>query len=150
MKRTGTSSLLTNNMTRDAGLVLSSYIASLPHLTPSLSRLPILETSLSHPDLNILELGAGCGIVGITLSRTLPHPSQILLTDLPEAAEILTHNLSPSILPPSRTKIFHQVLDWSCPFPPTWQLRAGTSSSWLIARTTPTSSLISLLRWNGS
>lgn len=111
---------LTSN--RDAGLVLSSYIASLPlPIDSTLPRLPILETTLSQPNLNILELGAGCGIVGITLLHTLPTPSQILLTDLPEATEILTHNLTPSILgplPSNLSKISHQVLDWSSPLPP--------------------------------
>jgi predicted nicotinamide N-methyase len=111
---------LTSN--RDAGLVLSSYIASLLNLkTSSLPRLPILETSILSRGLNILELGAGCGIVGITLLHTLPPPTQILLTDLPEATEILTHNLSPSILeqsPSNSSKISHQVLDWSLALPP--------------------------------
>ena len=111
---------LTSN--RDAGLVLSSYIASLPlPIDSTLPCLPILETTLSQLNLNILELGAGCGIVGITLLHTLPNPSEILLTDLPEATEILTHNLTPSILDPlssNLSKISHQVLDWSSPLPP--------------------------------
>jgi len=111
---------------RDAGLVLSSYIASLPYLSTSpasldtLPRLPLLETTLSNPGLNILELGAGCGIVGITLLHTLPKPHTILLTDLLEATSILTQNLTPSILrlPSSKhATISHQVLDWSLPLP---------------------------------
>jgi predicted nicotinamide N-methyase len=107
---------------RDAGLVLSSYIASISCLSDSpapvntLPRLPSLETTLSKPDLNVLELGAGCGIVGITLAHTLPKPHIILLTDLPEATEILTHNLSASILS-KHAPISHQVLDWSFPLP---------------------------------
>ena len=63
---------------------------------------------MAQENLNILELGAGCGIVGIALSAVLRNP-QILLTDLPEAVEILTHNLA--LLPSS--KPIHQVLDWS-------------------------------------
>jgi predicted nicotinamide N-methyase len=108
---------------RDAGLVLSSYIASLPHLSNSpsslntLPRLRLLETSLSQPGLNILELGAGCGIVGITLSHALPKPRTILLTDLPEATEILTQNLSLYLSSSNTTTISHQVLDWSLPLP---------------------------------
>jgi len=110
----------------DAGLVLSSYIASLPYLSTSpasldtLPRLPLLGTTLSNPGLNILELGAGCGIVGITLLHTLPKPHTILLTDLLEATSILTQNLTPSILrlPSSKhATISHQVLDWSLPLP---------------------------------
>jgi hypothetical protein len=113
-------------MNRDAGLMLSSYIAAIsPFNTPhpeylhTLPELPTLGKILSLKDLNILELGAGCGIVGITLSKFLPSASQILLTDLPEASEILEHNLSPSILlPQNRTKITYQVLDWASPLQP--------------------------------
>jgi predicted nicotinamide N-methyase len=65
----------------------------------------------TEPSLKVLELGAGCGIVGITLS-TLPNTAQLLLTDLPEATEILTQNLS--FLP---SHISHEVLDWSAPLP---------------------------------
>jgi predicted nicotinamide N-methyase len=69
---------------------------------------------------NILELGAGCGIVGITILHTLPSPTRILLTDLPEATEILSCNTSAPILnllPSTASKISHQVLDWSLPLP---------------------------------
>ncbi|KAI5818745.1 putative methyltransferase-domain-containing protein, partial [Pyronema omphalodes] len=59
-------------------------------------------------DLKVLELGAGCGIVGLTLSRFLPT-SEITLTDLPTAHEICTHNLQ--FLPPSSRATF-RVLDW--------------------------------------
>lgn len=75
-----------------------------------------------QPGLNILELGAGCGIVGITLLHTLSVTliSQILLTDLPEATDILNCNISPPVLglsPSTASKIKHQVLDWSSPLP---------------------------------
>lgn len=68
---------------------------------------------LSKPDLNILELGAGCGIVGITLRQLLPNVPQMILTDLPEATSILTHNISLCSPAPS-----HSVLDWSVALPP--------------------------------
>lgn len=116
------SSTSTNIRSRDAGLVLSSYLAAIcQHIThqaqvsSDLPRLPALEKKLSSPDLQIIELGAGCGIVGITLSQHLPIISQVLLTDLPEASSILDHNLS-SLLKPSKG-ISHQVLDWSSPLP---------------------------------
>jgi len=54
--------------------------------------LPNLEKLLAKKNLKILELGAGCGIVGITLSSYFPT-SQVLLTDLPEATEIIERNL---------------------------------------------------------
>ena len=115
----------TDSFTRDAGLVLSSYIASIPPAArsqrppPPLPRLPIFERALSQPNLNIIELGAGCGIVGVTLLHHVPTISQLLLTDLPEASEILTMNLSPGALRhPRPAKLSHLVLDWSLPLPP--------------------------------
>lgn len=115
-------------MNRDAGLVLSSYLSSLSQvnlkapassqaLKDALPRLLLLENLLSQEDLKILELGAGCGIVGITLAAHFPEIQQILLTDLDVASEILEHNLS-IFNPSSGLKVSHQVLDWEAPIPP--------------------------------
>ncbi|TVY32841.1 UPF0665 family protein [Lachnellula subtilissima] len=108
----------------DAGLLLSAYLAStsIPSSKNSLPPLPSLHKTLSQKDLAIIELGAGCGIVGITLSTLFrKQVSQILLTDLPEASEILTQNLSfeNSNSNPNNNprRISHQVLDWSSPLP---------------------------------
>ena len=76
-----------------------------------------MENLLFQEGLKILELGAGCGIVGITLAAHFPKIQQILLTDLDEASEILEHNLS-IFNPSSGLEIFHQVLDWEAPLPP--------------------------------
>jgi len=92
-----------------------------PHHT-TLSKfphLPVLQQKLLRKNLNVLELGAGCGIVGIALSTYHPHPTStsITLTDLPEASSILLQNLS---LLPQRTahsKITHRVLNWSLSIP---------------------------------
>jgi predicted nicotinamide N-methyase len=76
-----------------------------------------LESLLKRKNLSILELGAGCGIVGITFHHSLPDISKIILTDLPEASEILALNLS-SLSPPNiNPAISHQVLNWSSPLP---------------------------------
>jgi len=84
-----------------------------------LPELPLLQKTLSGNKLKVLELGAGCGIVGITLSQVFSSQvSQVLLTDLDEASEILSQNLSPAVLnSPNPSKISHQVLDWSSPLP---------------------------------
>jgi len=101
-------------------LVFSSYLAllSTPNPNPS-SQTPnllILEAVLRNPSLKVLELGAGCGIVGISLANIFPH--QITLTDLPEAAGILAKNLSLTTLPlPIRSRLSSQVLDWLSPLP---------------------------------
>lgn len=97
-------------------MILSSYLLNIHEPTIKLPELPDLKKTLGQKDLNVLELGAGCGIVGIALSTTLRNP-RILLTDLPEAVEILTHNLA--LLPLSKPA--HQVLDWSEPLPPNVQ-----------------------------
>jgi len=73
---------------------------------------------LSKKDLKTIELGAGCGIVGITLATFYPQISSVLLTDLPEAADILIQNLTSSTLHHRiRSRIDHQVLDWASPLP---------------------------------
>ncbi|KAF7958888.1 hypothetical protein EAE96_002415 [Botrytis aclada] len=106
----------------DAGLVLSSYLSSLGSSCRPAGSLPTLEQFLStQQDINILELGAGCGIVGITLAKVFSDRiNKILLTDLPEASEILEKNLS--AMPPDSdvslcNSCSHQVLDWSAPLP---------------------------------
>jgi predicted nicotinamide N-methyase len=72
------------------------------------------------PTLNILELGADCGIVDITFARCLPNISTLALTDLPAASEILQRNLTQAklTLPKSSEAIIsHQLLDWSKALP---------------------------------
>jgi len=98
--------------------VLSAYISQLSQLPANIPRLTHLETLFAKRNLNILELGAGCGIVGLTFAHSFPNISTITLTDLPEASEILTRNLTRSSLSSSsKSTISHQVLDWSQPLP---------------------------------
>ncbi|RDW71791.1 hypothetical protein BP5796_07825 [Coleophoma crateriformis] len=106
----------------DAGLVLSSYLSFFSPLSSesgevySPPELLLLQTTLQKEEFQVLELGAGCGIVGISLATFFPEAKQVILTDLPEASEILTHNVS--LLPsPTNFKVSHQVLDWSLPLP---------------------------------
>lgn len=84
------------------------------------AELPLLQQRLQLPNLKVLELGAGCGIVGLTLASHHSSISKLVMTDLPEAMEILTHNLSllPITKPKSKPKVTQQVLDWSLPLPP--------------------------------
>ena len=65
-------------------------------------------------DLEILELGSGCGIVGLSLARLVPS-ARFVLTDLPEALEILDENASRIVelgLAPG-TSVATKVLDWN-------------------------------------
>lgn len=65
--------------------------------------------------LQAVELGAGCGIVGIALATMLPN-CDVLLTDLPEVEEIVTHNVQAASPQPS-SQIRFQTLDWDEPPP---------------------------------
>ena len=63
----------------------------------------------------VLELGTGCGIVGIFLASAIPGCS-CLLTDLPEAMDLVHRNMSSSTLA-SGSGLACEVLDWSGKLP---------------------------------
>jgi predicted nicotinamide N-methyase len=60
--------------------------------------------------LRAVELGSGCGIVGIALAEMLPRCS-VTLTDLPEVDDIVSRNIKLAQPAPGSTLAF-QVLDW--------------------------------------
>ena len=66
-------------------------------------------------NLKVLELGSGCGIVGIGLAQLYPN-CDVLLTDLPEAMENLGHNLAHA-RPASGSKLFETTLNWDDDLP---------------------------------
>ncbi|KAJ5543228.1 hypothetical protein N7535_005657 [Penicillium sp. DV-2018c] len=72
----------------------------------------VLTTSRNTP-LQVVELGAGCGIVGIALAQILPNCS-VLLTDLPEVREIITRNIN-AAQPATTSSLRYQDLDWDDP-----------------------------------
>lgn len=78
---------------------------------PALSKL--LNSGKSS--LQVVELGAGCGIVGIALATMLAN-CEVLLTDLPEVSEIVTRNINEAS-PKSSASIKFQTLDWDDPTP---------------------------------
>lgn len=68
--------------------------------------------------LRVLELGSGCGIVGITLAQAVPN-CHVLLTDMPEAADIAQRNIAEAV-PATRSlhsQVSFEVLDWEKPLP---------------------------------
>jgi methylase of polypeptide subunit release factors len=65
--------------------------------------------------MQILELGTGCGIVGISIAQILPD-TNVLLTDLPEAQEIVERNIKQTSLVNGSTLRFEE-LDWSVDLP---------------------------------
>ena len=101
---------------RDAGLALVAFLGSLvlqPRPTTNLAKL------LQRADrqcLSILELGSGCGITGLHIAD-LCSRSTVLLTDLPEAIEILNRNVESAKPVSSGAELATAVLDWDAPVP---------------------------------
>ncbi|OAX82941.1 hypothetical protein ACJ72_02711 [Emergomyces africanus] len=65
--------------------------------------------------LRVIELGTGCGIVGIAIAQIVPHCS-VLLTDLEEVRDITSRNLEFATFARLSSARF-QVLDWDEPVP---------------------------------
>lgn len=84
---------------------------------PSHHQLLSTQRNLSQRSkpLQVVELGAGCGIVGIALASLLPHCS-VLLTDLPDVKEIVTRNINVA-RPAGKSTIEYRPLDWDEPLP---------------------------------
>ena len=79
----------------------------------ALSSSSLLAMKLNKPQRNglrIIELGAGCGLVGIWISTALPQ-SNILLTDLPKTMDILGLNISQAP-PTAGGSLERMILDW--------------------------------------
>ena len=100
---------------RDAGIATWLYV--LESSAPSPKRHELSKILKNMPkDVNILELGSGCGIGGLAFALTglSDRPGRncnVLLTDLPEAMPILEYNISQNQYVKGCT-VKSQVLDW--------------------------------------
>ena len=107
--------LLFNRPHRDAALASVLYLRDV--VNGDQHTLPLIQHLLRDPrvrPLRCVELGTGCGLVGIALSRLLSSCS-VVLTDLPEVEDIVLHNMATAAEddgtgPSSKTKF--RVLDW--------------------------------------
>lgn len=63
----------------------------------------------------MLELGAGCGIVGLAVARLVPG-AKVLLTDLPEAMDVLGANVAMAALAEGAV-LERCVLEWEDDLP---------------------------------
>lgn len=92
---------------RDSGIYLSIYLKTvLLDRSHSLRKfLPI-----SSPSQQILELGAGCGTVGLTLAKLFPK-ANVVLTDFLSAREICTRNIFLN-KSESKSTVSFNVFDW--------------------------------------
>lgn len=97
---------------RDAGITLACHVAHVKDANTELSRV-LFPSRPTSP--TILELGTGCGIVGIALAQTLCHAS-VLLTDLPEAREIVQRNIDQASVAEGASLKFLE-LDWDAELP---------------------------------
>lgn len=104
-----------NQLCRDAAL--ASIIFLNQSITGTTTAIPLLNQLLKPRGsaLQAVELGAGCGIVGIALATMLEH-CNVLLTDLPEVEKIVMRNIDEAHLKPS-SSVRYQNLDWDEPPP---------------------------------
>ncbi|KAI5358663.1 putative lysine methyltransferase, S-adenosyl-L-methionine-dependent methyltransferase [Septoria linicola] len=80
--------------------------------------LPLLEyvlISATYRRTHIIELGCGCGTVGISVAQTIPD-CDVLLTDLDEAEELVEANIA-RMNPAMSSQARFQSLDWLQPLP---------------------------------
>ncbi|KAJ5659295.1 hypothetical protein N7507_005746 [Penicillium longicatenatum] len=92
-------------------IFLSQSISGTATAIPSLNQLLKPRGSA----LQAVELGAGCGIVGIALA-TMRDQCNVLLTDLPEVEKIVMRNIDEAHLKPT-SSVRYQTLDWDEPPP---------------------------------
>ncbi|KAK4616623.1 UPF0665 family protein [Fulvia fulva] len=86
--------------------------------------LPLLEyviISATYRRLNVIELGAGCGTVGISVAQAMPD-ADVLLTDLPEVTELINANIA-RMKPAMSSRVHFQPLDWLAQLPEKLQTR---------------------------
>ena len=108
---------------RDGSLALTAYIDRIIAVRDS-SDTPSLLTTLTgikNRPLSVLELGCGCGVVGIALAQTLPD-CDVLLTDLAEVDELVARNIE-IMTPAMSSRVKFTPLDWEVALPANVQSR---------------------------
>ena len=101
---------------RDAGIMLAAYLSHVVlQPMPASSLAKALVQSKAHTP-RIIELGSGCGIVGLEVAHLCPS-SDVLLTDLPEAMEVLDYNVSNAKSITRTGDVTTTVLNWNRALP---------------------------------
>ena len=78
---------------RDAGIALTAFLSDIvlqPQRSPVVADV-LTKTKSDGP--RVLELGSGCGIVGLEIAQICSQ-CDVILTDLPDAMENLSYNVS--------------------------------------------------------
>ncbi|KAK4540246.1 hypothetical protein LTR36_009651 [Oleoguttula mirabilis] len=110
----------------DGSQALAQHIDQTISLTMPSSPLPLLEyvlVSATYRRLNAIELGCGCGSVGISVAQSIPD-CDILLTDLPEVTELVEANIQ-RMRPAMASRVRFHPLDWEQPLPDAFQTRTN-------------------------
>lgn len=100
----------------DAGVGLAAFFDKT--IAMQYDSLPLLDSTLSsatYKKLHVLELGTGCGIVGISLAQLVPD-CEVTLTDLAPAREIAQKNIE-AMNPAMSSRATFVPLDWDEPLP---------------------------------
>ncbi len=94
----------------DASLGFLIHLDQITNKSSDPSEISKLVQNSRKRRINILELGSGCGIVGIAFAQRLK--SDVLLTDLDDAAKVLEMNVKLAA-PKAGSSVRAEVLDWS-------------------------------------
>ena len=90
------------------------------------SPIPLLEyvlISATYRRLHVLELGCGCGTVGISLAQSVPD-CDVVLTDLEDVRELAEANIE-RMKPAMSSKVTFSPLDWEQGLPEKLQNRTN-------------------------
>jgi methylase of polypeptide subunit release factors len=98
---------------RDAGITLSCHVPKLLKGSSSFANACLPLDPSTRPQ--ILELGTGCGMVGITIAQII-EDADVYLTDLPEAQEIVQRNINLA-RPAKGSTVAFQELNWDVEIP---------------------------------
>lgn len=110
----------------DGSQALAQHIDQTISLQSPSSPLPMLEyvlISATYRRLNVIELGCGCGSVGISVAQSIPD-CDVLLTDLPEVTELVEANIE-RMKPAISSKVRFEPLDWEQTLPQSVQSRTN-------------------------
>ncbi|KAK5201870.1 hypothetical protein LTR16_001164 [Cryomyces antarcticus] len=102
----------------DGGLALTAYFDRVVSLQEHESMPMLVRTlvSATYKKLNVIELGCGCGAVGIGLAQLIPD-LDVTLTDVPEVEDIVRKNID-AMTPAISCKVRFEPLDWEAPLSP--------------------------------
>lgn len=110
----------------DGSQALAQHIDHTISLDTASSPLPLLEyvlASATYRKLAVLELGCGCGTVGISLAQAVPD-CDVLLTDLHEVRDLTEANIE-RMNAAIASKVAFFPLDWTQELPEKLQTRAN-------------------------